>query len=347
MLNYKSRAVITCIAGLFIVALTFCSCGSNKEKNPEKKVVNDTISNELSLLNAAIKANPKEISPYLERAKYYAHHNKFNEALADVNVALDMDKKNPDAFIALSEVYLYSGKTQRALDAVKEARGLAPSDADVDVASARIYLMMSDYKQTFNALREALKKDPQNADAYFIGGLANEEMGDTVKAIDSYQNTVARNSKHYDALKQLGVLFSIKHDPMAIDYLRNAAHVRPKAPEPLYILGMFYQDNNEPDKALSVYQEILQVDSTFKLAHYNTGYVYLVYKQEFDKAIESFNRALKLDPEYVDAMYNRGYAKELSHNYSGARSDYEQVLRMKTNNDNAVKGLNRLDALTK
>lgn len=341
-----TRNLIFSLFLLITGSVILLSCNLKDEKKSTTKTKSDTISDELTLLNDKVKANPKEIAPYLERAKYYTHHDRFNEALADVNSALDINVKDPSVYIALSEVYLYSGKTQRALDALKKAKQFDPENSDIDVESARVYLTMSDYKQTFNSLREALKKNPKNAEAFFISGLANEEMGDTIKAIDSYQNAVAINNKHFDALKQLGILFSIRHDPLAVDYLRNASSIKPKAPEPLYILGMHYQDNGDPDKALSVYREIIQIDSTYKLAFYNTGYVYLVYKADYPNAINAFTKALKLDPEYVDALYNRGYAKELSKDFQGARNDYQQVLRMKVNDDKAVKGLNRLDALS-
>jgi len=343
----KLRTTVSLFLVIVISGLFFSSCNPARDNEQGKPAVNDSITDELTLLTQAVIASPAETKPLLERAVYYAHHDKFNEALADVNAALEKNDKDPEVYITLSEVYLYSGKTQRALDALKKAKELAPENDKVDVNTARVYLTMSDYKQTFNALREALKKNPDNAEAFFISGLANEEIGDTIKAIDSYQNAVARDKKHFDALKQLGILFSLKRDPLAIDYLRNAAQLKPEQPEPLYILGMHYQENGQPDKALSVYQEILQIDSTFKIAHYNTGYVYMVYKQEYANAIDAFSRALKIDPEYSDALYNRGYAKELSGNFTEARKDYQQVLRMKINDDKAVQGLNRLDALEK
>lgn len=346
-MHYR-KSSITFLLSLILLSGSFIlfSCKPNNEQKQEANAAMDTISDELTGLTNAVIANPGKIEPLLARAKYYAHSDKYNEALADVNAALDIDNQDPKVYVALSEVYLYSGKTQRSLDALKKARELAPADSDVEVSIAKVYLTMSDYKQTFNALREALKKNPDNAEAFFLSGLANEEMGDTIKAIDNYQAAVSKNNKHYEALKQLGILFSIRHDPLAIDYLRNAASLRPKSPDPLYVLGMHYQENGAPDKALSVYQEILQIDSTFKLAHYNTGYVYLVYKNEYQNAIDAFSRALTIDPEYVDAMYNRGYAKELAGFYEDARKDYQAVLRMKVNDDKAIQGLNRLDAIS-
>jgi tetratricopeptide (TPR) repeat protein len=330
---------------ILVVGTTF-SCDRKPAKvNPGQTTSGDSINIELIRLTNDVVRNPKSVKPLLARAGYYVNQEMFNEALQDVNKALALDVKDSEVYVTLSDVYLYSGKIQRALDALKKAAALSPGNAEIDVKTARIFLTMSDYKQTFNYLREALKKDPENAEAFFISGLANEEMGDTIKAIDSYQNAVARDKRQYDALKQLGILFSIKKDKLAVDYLRNASQIRPDKPEPLYILGMFYQDNGEPDKSLSVYNEIIQIDSSYKLAWYNRGYVFLVYKQDYHKAIESFNKVLQLDQDYSDALYNRGYAFELLGDYKSARKDYEQVLRMVTNNNRAILGLNRLDAL--
>lgn len=347
MFNSHVRFYSGFVLSMLLVAVMTLSCNQTSNEPTETTVVNDTITDEITRLNEAVKASPLTTTPYLNRAKYLSYNNQYNEALADINTALDINDQDPQIYIALSDVYFYSGKTQRALDALKKAKEFDPNNAIIDVNTARIFLTMSNYQSTFASLREALKKDPENAEAFFVSGLANEEMGDTLLAIDNYQNAVARNNKHYEALKQLGILFSIKKNPLAIDYLRNAAGVNPKAPEPLYILGMYYQENDDADKALSVYQEILQIDSTFKLAHYNTGYVYMVYKLEFNEAVDAFSRALQLDPEYTDALYNRGYANELAGNLAEARKDYEGVLRMQVNDDKAVQGLNRLDAAVK
>ncbi len=81
------------------------------------------------------------------------------------------------------------------------------------------------------------------------------------------------------------------------------------------------------------------------MAHYNKGYVHLVYKEEYAEAVSAFSRAIEIDNEYTDAYYNRGFAYELMGDLAGARKDYERVLRMKVNDDKAVEGLNRLDAL--
>lgn len=332
------------LAAVLISAAAFFSSCVNEKISPDKqKNQTDTVVSELELLNRKVAESKGVAAPLLERAVYFAKNNRYNEALQDINGALDLDDKNPDVYAALSDVYMYEGKMQRSLDAVKKAIELAPGRADLEVKRARIFLTMSDYKQTFDALREALRKNPDNAEAFFISGLANEEMGDTAKAIESYQKAVLKQQNHYESLKQLGILFAEKNDRMAIDYLRNASSIKPKNPEPLYILGMYYQETNEADKALAVYEEILLIDSTFTLANYNKGYVYLVLKNEYSSAIEAFNKVLLAENENADAIYNRGLAYEQLGEYEMARKDYEAVLRLRVNDEKTINGLNRLD----
>lgn len=328
---------------LILIAFTGCH---NKEQavseNPETVAI-EPAQNDLERLNTGVAQNPTQVSPYLERAVYFARRDMPNEALKDINSALSLNEDDPEVYASLSEVYMYDGKMQRSLDALKKAIGLAPNEARYSVMMARLYLTMSDYKQTFNALREGLGKDPDNAEAFFISGLAHEEMGDTIQAIENYQLAVARKQDYYDALKQLGILYSIKKDRLAVDYLRNAATLKPESPEPLYVLGMFYQENGEPDKALSVYEEILIIQPDYFLAHYNKGYVFLVFKEDYTSAIESFTKAIEMDKENVDALYNRALAYELSGSLEKARAEYNKILRMQVNDDRAIQGLNRLD----
>ncbi len=331
-----------------LILIAFTACHNNEKAGSDSATLaSDSAVNELDRLNAEVTQNPNQVAPYLERAVYFAVREMPNEALNDINSALSLNEDDPEVYAALSQVYMYDGKMQRSLDALKKAVALAPKEARYSVMMARLYLTMSDYKQTFNALREGLSKDPSNAEAFFISGLAHEEMGDTIQAIENYQLAVARKQDYYDALKELGILYSIQKNKLAIDYLRNAATLRPNNPESLYVLGMYYQENGEPDKALSVYEEILIIDPNYYRAHYNKGYVLLVLKEDYPQAIESYTRAIEIGNDSVDAIYNRALAYELSGDQIKARTEYNRILRMQVNDDKAIKGLNRLDAEAK
>jgi tetratricopeptide (TPR) repeat protein len=210
---------------------------------------------------------------------------------------------------------------------------------------AKLNLVIKEYPATFEYVKKALNVDPVNPRAYFIRAIALLEKGDTVRAADDLKKAVDQDQEFFDAYLELGELYSIKKDKMAADYLRNALNIRPESKEALYLLGMFYQENNQFDKALETYAILEKVDTTFKNAPYNTGYIYLVYLNDFQKAALFFSRAILKDPGYVEAYYNRGYAYELSDQINKAYSDYKMTLKLKTNYQKAIDGLNRLDRI--
>ena len=187
--------------------------------------------------------------------------------------------------------------------------------------------------------------DPVNPRAYFIRAIALLEKGDTVRAADDLKKAVDQDQEFFDAYLELGELYSIKKDRIAADYLRNALNLRPESKEALYLLGMFYQENNQFDKALETYSILGKIDTTFRNVPYNTGYIYLVYLKDFQQAARFFSQAIKKDPGYAEAYYNRGYAYELSGQFDKAYSDYKMTLKLKTNYQKAIDGLNRLDKI--
>jgi tetratricopeptide (TPR) repeat protein len=89
----------------------------------------------------------------------------------------------------------------------------------------------------------------------------------------------------------------------------------------------------------------MKSDSTFRNAPYNTGYIYLVYRNDFPKAADYFSKAIEVDPAYFEAWFNRGYANELMGKYDQAVSDYKKALQIQVNYPKAIDGLNRIDAL--
>jgi Flp pilus assembly protein TadD len=66
--------------------------------------------------------------------------------------------------------------------------------------------------------------------------------------------------------------------------------------------------------------------------------------QDFVKAVDYFSQAVQMAPEYSEAWYNRAYCYELLGQDELARNDYQQTLKLKSNYQKAIEGLNRLDS---
>jgi tetratricopeptide (TPR) repeat protein len=330
---------------LVVFLLSMHSCIDKSEK-PVAEPKNE-LADEIDAISKKITDDDKNAALYNQRAELYIKAERLNDALSDVNKAISIDSKMPAVYLTLSDVYLLQGKPGNALEAIQKSISIDDKYAEGYLKLAKLYLVMKDYDKTSQNINKVLNLDPNNAKAYFLMGFALEENGDTIKAVEGYQKAVALDPQYFDAFIQLGSLYALKKSPLAAGYFNSALMVKPNSKETLYMLGMFYQENEQPEKALETYKRMIILDSTNKLPFYNSGYVNLVYMKKFKEGAELFSKAIKLDPKYIEAYFNRGYCYELSGDFVKARLDYEKALKITPNYPNAIEGLNRLDKLSR
>jgi tetratricopeptide (TPR) repeat protein len=328
---------------LLVTAIILSSCGHRSTTGEKVKPGQDTLAVLLKELDQKIIDHPSDPDLYQQRSKYYLLDHQEQKAFSDISRAVALAPEKPQLYITLSDVYLGMGKPDNCSQALQKALSLDPHNNAALVRLTKLSLIIKDYKATFEYARKALDGEPDNPQVYFTRALAFLEKGDTTRAVEDLKKTIDQDQGFYDAYVELGELYSMRKDPITADYFNAALRLRPGSKEALYMLGMFYQENGAYDKAIETYATLTKVDSSFKDAPYNTGYIYLVYLGDYPKAASFFTEALKKDPGYVDALYNRGYAYELAGDFDKAYKDFSHVLTLKTNYQKAIDGLNRID----
>lgn len=317
-------------------------CGSGPDKAPVTAA--DSLNQVLANLNERIQQDPDNAALFAERAVFYMAGRNLEAALTDIRKAISLDSGNPEYYLTLSDISLFTGQPAACGEALDKAYALDPVNNEVLLKLAKYHLIMKDYPKTYEFVNQALTVKKVNPQAHFTRSVALLEQGDTSHAVGELMRAVDQDQGYFDAYVQLGDLYAMKNDPMTPAYYNNALNVRPSHKETLYKLGMYYQENGRFEQAVGAYQRILQVDSTFRNAPYNIGYIYLVFQNDYVKATEYFTRAIEADPQYYEAWFNRGYAFELLGNTEEAYRDYRQTLKLQVNYQKAIDGLNRLDA---
>lgn len=325
-----------------LFCITACKSTPEKKDNTPSELVDPSPEN-LRFLNEAILKNPDDPALYNQRAALYVQMGNTDSAFRDISRALTNDSTNADYLCTLSDVYMLAGMVQNALAALEKALLYNPKSVNALLKKAELHLYFDQFANTLQLTEEAIKIDGINPKAYFIRGMCFKLKGDTTNAIRNIQKTVEIDQEYYHAYIQLGLLFAAKGDILAADYYNNALNLDPKSVEAYYGLGMFYQDNGFINEALSAYTNLLLVDSTYRFAHFNLGYIHLVELKLYSEAIKYFNNAIRYAPDYVEAYYNRGYSFELLGDINNARGDYKKALELRTNYQLAIEGLNRLD----
>ncbi|MCX6287272.1 MAG: tetratricopeptide repeat protein [Bacteroidetes bacterium] len=307
----------------------------------------DSLRVELENLTKQISGNEKDAGLLHERAKLYIALREINQALNDINKALQIAEKKADYYLTLSDIYLMMGQPQNCEQSLLKAVSVDPKNISANLKLADLYLIVKDYKKVDQYVKEVLTLDKASTSARFTRAMAFLETGDTALAIGDLMDAVKLNQSFFDAYMLLGELFATHKDPLAAGYFTNALRIRPASKEALYNLGMFYQESGQYPKAIGTYEVLSRVDTTFRDAPYNIGYINLVYLQDFKAAVEYFTKAIKLDPEYAESWYNRGLSYEQLKEYQKAYDDYQKTLKLKVNYEKAIEGMNRLDKLMK
>jgi len=337
------------------ISMILLACGSQEEgvttvkeeqtvEVKEKKIeagLSDDNSN-LNVINEKIRLSIDDKDLYLERSRIYAALKDDQAAIADLDRAFRIDSTYLPTLIEQSNFLMKKGKVANSLAILQKAQKLYPEASEVYTKMGEVFLIANNLEKALGHADLAIKYDKYNAQAYYVKGYTFLEMKDTTKAISSYQTAVEQDPDHFDAFLELGIIFSSKNDPLALDYFKNALQVRPNEKRALYSKGMYEQEHEMYNEAIITYTEAVKAHPNFREAHHNLGYVHMYYLHLYREATQYFTKAIQIDPSYYEAIYNRGYCLELMGDIRNAEKDYRLALSINPSYDLPAKGLSRL-----
>jgi len=288
----------------------------------------DTLTPKINLYTGKIASNPKDADAYWNRGKLELLAKSLGPSLGDLTKAIQLDSTKSEYYYSLADVEFILGRTHEARDAFEASIRLNPKNTDAILKLAELYFYVKKYEDAIDLIDQAIKVNPYLAREYFLKGMIFMEKHDTTKAISSMQTAVEQDPDYFDAYIQLGLLFAGKGNPIALTYYENAIHLKPNNPEPYYDKGIFYQFGGNFDDAIKAYNELLQIDSTYKNAWYNLGVIYNENKSDYNKSLEYFNKAIKCDTAYFMAYYGRANCYEMLKQTDKALADYSHAYNL-------------------
>jgi tetratricopeptide (TPR) repeat protein len=98
--------------------------------------------------------------------------------------------------------------------------------------------------------------------------------------------------------------------------------------------GNDYLDTERYDKALTEYNQAIQINPNYAEAYNSRGIVY-AHLQQYDKALADFDRAIKIDPSDAKAYNGRGVVYYNLQQYDKALADYARAIQIDPNYANA------------
>lgn len=334
---------------VFIAFLVVAIIGCNTADKPEKKVEAESAVEEFSpqmarldSLSQLLEKSPNNTELLNERAKIFLEVNEVNFALADIGKALLIDSTVAKYYLTISDVYFRLNKPMQCKNALLKATELQPDYVEPLYRLAQFELYLGNHQKSINYANDMLRIEARDDRPFMIKALCFKDLGDTTTAIQNYLEATTQNPDNYDAFVELGVLHWARKNPLAENYLKSALDIRPDGVDALYALGMQYQQTDKLNEALETYTHILQIDSTYRTAYYNMGYIQYQYLQLYNEALINFNRAVKVDPKYYQAVYMRGLCYEAKGDVARAKQEYSYAIQLNPNYKLAADGLTRL-----
>jgi tetratricopeptide (TPR) repeat protein len=344
MLNKIQKILILILAPVIFFSVVGCG-GSAKKGNQKANTVKDTtaLGKKIAEVSLKIGEDPKNAELYNQRAKLHLQRKDVGNALIDIDRALSMDTTKADYFLTLADAHFAASKVAKSKAALEKCLSIDPKNKDAHQKLAELYFYATQYKEALAQIDEVIKIDIGSSQAYFFRGMCYRDMGDTTKAISSFQTATEQNPKDYNSYLQIAMIYHVKKNKLALQYYDAALRANSKLADVYYDRGLFYQDiSGDYDKAIQDYTSCLDINPNDLRAHFALGFVHYEYLKVYDVAIKHYTDALNIDPKYAEASYNRGLCYEALGNITAAASDYSQALAVRKDYKAAKEGLQRV-----
>ena len=287
-----------------LVCYLLVSCG-------EKSTNKQTTTSKKENLDSLLKLDPNNVDLLVKRGNKYLATYKFYDALTDGAKAYRLDSNNLEArFLYANALNNREERTQVDIENAKQhflyLIKRQPGNKKIYVSLASTYTQQGDFEKSFQYINEALRIDKKYRDAYILKGTNYLTLGNRKLAKSSYETAIQQDTKFFEGYLYLGYLYSEDNDPLAVEYFRTAATLRPKSTDALYGIAYSLQQQRKFDESLKAYRDLLQADQKFYLALFNQGYIKQFEQNQVDSAIYYYTSAIDLQPKFVKGWHNLG-----------------------------------------
>ena len=201
-------------------------------------------------------------------------------------------------------------------------------------------------------LLNPVKLAPQQNQATLLTmqGLALHQQGKLYEAQAIYQQVLAIQADHFDALQLLGALsVQTTQFTKAVDFLTRALQVNPDHAACYSNRGNALNELKRFDEALESCDRAIRIKPDFADAYSNRGNALSELKR-LDEAIESYDRAIRIKPDFANAYSNRGTVLKELKRFDEALESCDSAIRIKpdftdaySNRGNILIALKRFD----
>jgi tetratricopeptide (TPR) repeat protein len=299
---------------------------------------------------------------HLDRGDRYFKKEQYREAVIEYRNVLQFDQNHPRATAQLGLTHFQLGELGQAFRYLLRARELTPDDAEVRLKLGTIYLMGRKPQEAAREAQAVLAKNPGSLEALIVladaadspeaaaAALARLEAArgehdgrprfhlargnlyvrqhQSDRAIEAFEQAVARDPKSIEAYIALGTFYSVRRDaPHAEQAFKRAAELAPRGSAARVRLVDFYLASRRPDEAKRLLAEMTQAAPDYLPAWRRQAELALG-ERRYDESLKALDVVLKKNPQDLDGHFLRGRVHLARHETTLALQEFQQVLKI-------------------
>jgi len=287
----------------------------DKEKLSEALVLHaafvEDADEKLSAYERAIQLNPKNMDAWRDRGVLLLRQQKFEEALTSFQKLLE---ESPDDLAAHQRVVVILaqlGKFDEAFKILDKAIEANPESTAPYHMRAGLHVTRGDNQAAIEDLNSALKVDPKDTLALIQRSQIHQETGDKEAARKDIEEAIRINPDAPEAILQRGLVAATEGNLRdSIRDVKTYLQVRPQNPIVWLQLARLYVMNDQPRRAIHVYDELLKADESNIAVLRGRGDAYLSVGKHA-AAIADYDKALEAMPDFQDLSQFNADQKEV------------------------------------
>lgn len=270
----------------------------------------------------------------IEKINELVGNKEFTEASILIKEALEEEPQNLEILKLSGLTNINLGNWEQARNDFESAVKYAPEDATSLFYLAKCYEKLNILISAKNYYIKVIELRPEYDEAYKSLCLVLLKLKDNATAIKYSETAISLFPEDYlyDFIKGSALMDS-KEFLTALVSLNNAKNKAPERTEVLNALGTCYMALGDSNKAISVYQSVLEIDSNNETAYFNIASVYQI-KQEHKTAIEYFEKALALNENDERVLAALAMSEIKIKDYDCALKHYKQLSIQFPNKEN-------------
>ncbi|NQT27604.1 tetratricopeptide repeat protein [candidate division KSB1 bacterium] len=247
-------------------------------------------------LRRCVSLDPDQLEAHELLARIYATQGWWSLVEKKYLYILSRDSTYTDAYYNLALFYMRQNDREKAVHMYQQVLKVQEyPDPQIFLGLGELYLDLGQFDQAEAMYDRLIEYDPQEGFGYYGRGLAQESIGDTVRATFSYRQALQFGPDLLEARERLGRLYQIQEQWQdALDLFKQGIVQDSTEINNWLEMAIVYRRQDDSTSAAEFYPQIIDRFPNRWEARLDYGR-FLLDEQNYDKAYPQFKQVANLD----------------------------------------------------